>query len=185
MSAPNQTGTMDNSGRNVAAIAHRSSFAEAVVILRAQLGRIPAEHRDEWLRMLYGSYNQRYSNDGDRIWVTGAVMIPLSLGCFIALTQDRQVSGQHLLLLAVVSLALIVVWLIVAETHRRLQQESRAWLKAIEAVLGMDDMDPLKIEEHSRRELVPFAKIVKYMTWGLLAIEVVSWLAVLLTWPRV
>jgi hypothetical protein len=87
-------------------------------------------------------------------------------------------------LLAVVSLALIVVWLIIAETHRHLQQESKAWLKAIESVLGMDDMDPLKIEERSRRELVPFAKIVKYMTWGLLAIEVVCWLAVLFFWPR-
>ena len=72
-----------------------------------------------------------------------------------------------------------------AETHRRLQQESKAWLKAIESVLGMDDMDPLKIEERSRRELVPFSRIVKYMTWGLLATEVIAWLAVLLTWPRV
>ena len=184
MTAPKPAGAVTGS-TPVAGQAHPSSFAEAVGILRAQLARIPDEHRDEWLRMLYGNYNQRYSNDGDRIWVTGAVMIPLSLGCFIALTQDKEVTSQHLLLLAVVSLALIVVWLIVAETHRRLQQESKAWLKAIESVLGMDDMDPMKIEERSGRELVPFARIVKYMTWGLLAIEVVAWLLVLLTWPRI
>ena len=184
MTVPDRAGTME-SGAAVTNHPKRSSFAGAVLILRAQLARIPAEHRDEWLRMLYSSHNQRYSNDGDRIWVTGAVMIPLLLGCFIALTQDRQVSTEHLLLLAVVSLALIVVWLIVAETHRRLQQESRAWLKAIESVLGMDEMDPLKIDERSGRELVPFSQIVKYMTWGLLAIEVVAWLLVLLTWPRI
>jgi hypothetical protein len=184
MTVPDQANARDSGAALGTAGSSRSSFAEAVVTLRAQLTRIPAEHRDEWLRMLYANHNLRYSNDGDRIWVTGAVMIPLSLGCFIALTQDKQVSLPHLLLLAVVSLALIVVWLIVAETHRRLQQESKAWLKAIESVLGMDDLDPLKIEERSQRELVPFAKIVKYMTWGLLAIEVVSWLAVLLYWPR-
>ena len=73
----------------------------------------------------------------------------------------------------------------IAETHRRLQQESKAWLKAIESVLGMDDMHPLKIEERSGRELVPFSRILKYMTWGLLVIELVAWLLVLLTWPRV
>ena len=40
--------------------------------------------------MLYNTYSQRYAADGDRIWITGAVMIPLSLGTFIALTLSRQ-----------------------------------------------------------------------------------------------
>ncbi len=162
----------------------KSDDTGAVASLRAQLNRIPSERQDEWLRMLYGSYNQRYVSESDRIWVTGAIMIPLSLGGFVALTQDRQPTALHLWLLALVSVILMVVWLVIAEHHRTLQQESKVWLKAIELILDIGDTGPLKSEAKGFNKLFAFSSSVQYMTWGLLWLEIVAWSLILLYWPR-
>jgi len=156
------------------------AVADAYAQLSARLRQIPGERQDEWLRMLYNTYSQRYAADGDRIWITGAVMIPLSLGTFIALTQVSQPTTLHILLLALVSILLMVVWLVISEAHRAQQQESRRWIQAIGLIMFIEDEATLK-SQAARPQIVTAARAI---VWGLLGFEVAAWLIILVAWPR-
>ena len=139
---------------------------------------------DEWLRTLYESYTQRFLSDNSRIWITGSIMIPLSLAAFAALPTIECPTFIHLLVLAIASVAVMVSWLVIAENHRAFQEKSRAWIVAIEETLGLEETGGPKIRENLLNRMLTFAAAVQIMRWVLTFSVIIGWILVLVFWPR-
>lgn len=141
--------------------------------LREQLRKLETAERDEWLRLLYDRYTERFMKDNDRIWSTGAIMIPLSLGGFVALATIQVVTVAHVLSLALASIALMLFWEVTAENHRAFQQKSEKWIKAIEEEIGLTDTGGPKADAHRIAKLR-----VQAVRWYLFGFTVLCWLIV-------
>jgi hypothetical protein len=94
---------------------------------------------DEWLQIIYQSYSQRFISDNERIWATGAIMIPLALAIFVALPSIKEPTTLQLITLGIPSILVMMSWLVIAENHRAFQEKSRAWIVAIEETLGLQN----------------------------------------------
>ena len=140
--------------------------------------------RDEWLRTLYESYTERFLSDNSRIWITGSIMIPLSLAAFAALPTISCPKFIHLLTLAIASSAVMISWLVIAENHRAFQEKSRAWIVAIEETLGLEKTGGPKIRGNILNRILTFPAAVQIMRWGLAGAVVIAWILVLAFWPR-
>ncbi len=162
----------------------RTEFEAAREQLTERLKDRPSEQRDEWLRTLYENYTQRFISDNERIWTTGAIMIPLSLSGFVALTAIEQVKTVHLVFLAAASFLVILVWLIIAENHRAFQQRALVWTEAIECVLGLEGACKSKVRGGFLNRLLTFSGAVQFVRWGLTGLVLTGWVIVLLCWPR-
>lgn len=139
---------------------------------------------DGWLRTLYESYTQRFLSDSSRIWITGLIMIPLSLAAFAALPTIEKPTFIHLLVLAIASVAVMVSWLVIAENHRAFQEKSRAWIVAIEETLGLEETGGSKIRANLLNRMLTFAAAVQIMRWVLTFSVIIGWILVLVFWPR-
>ncbi|MDX1700213.1 MAG: hypothetical protein R3250_06310 [Melioribacteraceae bacterium] len=95
------------------------------------------DNLDEWLRTLYDSFLNRMLSDNERIWKTGVLFIPLSLSAFGALIAIDNIIWWKVAVLGFASSTIIRVWNIIAENHRTFQQNSEAWLIAIQETIGL------------------------------------------------
>ncbi len=140
---------------------------------------------DDWLKAFYSSYSQRFLSDNNRIWSTAQIMIPLSLAGFAALTALKEPQFVHLLTLALVSSAIMIIWLVIAENHRAFQDKSLEWLLEIEKLVVITD--PLPEKRPDRNFLVRLLTgkgAVRKMRFLLTFIVLVMWAVVLKYWPR-
>ena len=91
---------------------------------------------NDWLRILYSSYLQRFLSDNNRIWTTGQLMVPLAFAPFAAVPSlTYPFDLLKLLLFSFPSMGLIWLWIIIADNHRAFQEKSEEWLNRIEEVL--------------------------------------------------
>lgn len=91
----------------------------------------------DWLKLIYENRLQRFLHDNDRIWSSGALLLPLSLAPFLVLPSIRHPRVGHFAILGLASSILILAWLVIAESHRRYQTRSFETLKAIERHVGL------------------------------------------------
>ena len=78
----------------------------------------------------------RFHNE--RIWGTGAFLVPLALGGILAvprLGEDDQV--WEVLALGLASCVLMLLWFAVSESHRAAQQVDERWVRSLELRLGV------------------------------------------------
>ncbi len=170
---------------------HSDNFKSAVenltVKLKKNLVDSPAYadlRGDEWLRTFYDSFSNRWLADNDRIWRTGSILIPLSLAAFAALPTINCPKAIHLLTLAIISSALMMSWLVIAENQRALVQKSLAWIAAIEGVLGLENIGEPKVRGGFFNRIVTFRGAIRIIRWMLTILVIVGWLWVLKYWPR-
>lgn len=88
--------------------------------------RAEGENPHDWLKTLYKSFSDRMLSDNERIWRTGAILLPLSLSTFAAVVSIKDLHTWHIVVLGFTSSALIWSWLFIAENHRAFQQKSEA-----------------------------------------------------------
>lgn len=121
----------------------RDYFEDEVVKLTDIIAEMVDDQRKQgkdpnaWLQILYQSYASRFLSDNERIWNTGAIVIPLSLAGFVAVISLNKPQWPQVIVLMTGSIVLMFIWLMIAENHRAFQQKSQAWLVAIERTLKL------------------------------------------------
>lgn len=63
-------------------------------------------------------------------------MIPLAFGAAAALEANKDATSSQRLMAGFVGLALLVLWNVLADRHRALQDRSQSWLSSIEKIYG-------------------------------------------------
>ncbi|MAT05027.1 MAG: hypothetical protein CL424_08290 [Acidimicrobiaceae bacterium] len=92
----------------------------------------------------------RFHNE--RIWGTGAFLVPLALGGVIALPrlgEDDQV--WHVLALGLASSVLMLFWHAAAESHRAAQKVDERWVRSLELYLGVPPEALATLNGHGQR----------------------------------
>lgn len=130
---------------------------------------------DEWLRTLYSAYAERLRMDNERIWVTGAILLPLAITGFAAFVAINKPLLWHAVVLGLASSALAWFWLFIAENHRSFQRKSEAWLVAIQEVIGIKDTLSHKVTENRLNRLLTFRGAVQWTRWILVCTITVGW----------
>jgi hypothetical protein len=107
--------------------------ADAILRLADHLTTVEAD----WLPRIYEARTQRFLHDNDRIWSSGSLLVPLSLAPFLALSSIENLRAAHFVFLGIASTLLMFLWFVIAESHRRYQDESLLWITAIESQVGV------------------------------------------------
>lgn len=132
-----------------------------------------------WLQILYQNYSNRFHSDNDKIWSTGSILIPLSLAGFAAVVSVQNLGWPHVVVLASASIALMLVWLVIAENHRAFQQKSEAWLIAIERTIKLEGVGGPKVKGNFLNSLLTGKGAVQKMRWYLFVGVFLGWVIVL------
>jgi hypothetical protein len=125
------------------------------------------EDPNDWLKILYKAFSDRMLSDNERIWRTGAILVPLSLSAFAALVSLKELQPWQVLVLGSASSALLWCWLIIAENHRAFQQKSEAWLVAIQETIGIEKSGGAKVKGNMPNRFLTFRAAVQWMRWVL------------------
>jgi hypothetical protein len=131
---------MTNPICNVAAVAgKRDNQQMHVTEIEDELKKTPGVSHDVLLHV-YDARLQRYLSDNNRIWTTGALLIPLSLAGVALLSARAHPTIPQRIVVGAGSVLLILVWNIFADHHRGFQSRSEAWITAIEHHLGLPEI---------------------------------------------
>lgn len=130
------------------------------------------------LTTLYQEYNKRFLADNNRIWTTGATLVPLSLGAFGVLASINRPNLSQVIGFAVIGWLLMTIWLFIAENHRHFQNRSQEWLDEIEHAWGLPP-SPMRGAESF---LVRRGQIrrMRFVLWGTVTVAAV---VVVCVWP--
>lgn len=93
------------------------------------------ENANAWLQTLHQHYSNRFSEDNEKIWTAGSIMIPVSLAAIAAYVGLENPTKWDGVLLGAGSTILLGLWVLIAENHRRFQDKSKAWLDAIGQII--------------------------------------------------
>ena len=164
------------------------TFESIVEELKRQLSNLKLDDNIEKLKMLYDAYVTRFLAANNLIWTTGAIMIPLSLAPFAALPTLNCLTLTHKLTLAVISVTIFLSWLLIAENQRAIGEWLRAWIVAIEEVIGVKSLDfhsrtQGKIKSSLMNRFVTFKNAIQLMRWFLFALILMGWVLVIVLWP--
>ena len=158
------------------------SVKAAVEYLNGEIAKL-TPHRDtpknEWLRALYAAYTERFLSDNNRIWSTGAIMIPLSLAPFAILPAITKLQDIHFWVLSLASITVYLAWLVIADGHRQFQDKSVAWIAAIEQSIGIDAGSP-KVGTYWLTTVVT----IRRMRIAILFELIIGWVVAAKCWPR-
>jgi hypothetical protein len=122
---------------------------------------------DDWLKELYKAHTDRFMKENDRIWETGKILLPLSLGAFAAYGAVPEPKGSQIAL-ALASFGLLLIWHLIAACHRHFQDIHHSWLTAIERTLEISARRPrdrLSLEWVRRGFLVGVAVLWLALLW--------------------
>jgi hypothetical protein len=161
-------------------------FEEEVVKLMCIIGEMIKDQCKQgndpntWLQVLYQNYANRFLSDNGRIWSTGSILIPLSLAGFAAVIGLDDPHWSHVVVLMFASIALMFIWLVIAENHRAFQQKSKAWLTAIERTIKIEGVGDLKVKGNFWNQLLTGKCAVQNMRWYLFLAVVIGWIGVLI-----
>ncbi|WP_456506294.1 hypothetical protein [Arthrobacter sp. UYCu723] len=90
----------------------------------------------EELWHIYSAKSQLFLSDNNRIWTTGAIIIPLAFGAVAALWTIKDVTSAQRVGSGLAGFGLLLFWNFFADRQRILQKRSEAWLKAIDSIHG-------------------------------------------------
>lgn len=148
----------------------KDTVGPALAALRAE-GKDP----NDWLKTLYNAFGNRMLSDNERIWRTGAILVPLSLSAFAALVAMNSLRPWKVLVLGSASSALLWCWLIIAENHRAFQQKSEAWLLAIQETVGFERAGGPKVKGNAPNRFLIFSAAIQGMRWVLAVGVTAAW----------
>lgn len=131
---------------------------------------------DDWLKTLYTAFANRMLSDNERIWRTGAILVPLSLSAFAALVAMNPLSPWKVAVLGAASSALLWFWLVIAENHRAFQQKSEAWLLAIQETVGFERAGGPKVRGNALNQFLIFPAAIQGMRRVLAAGVTAAWI---------
>lgn len=160
-----------------------NQFDQTVDNLRKQLKNIPSDERHEWLRTLHSNYTQRFTKDNERIWTTGAIIIPLSLGGFVAFISIKDPTRPHAYVIGIASILLMLSWVFVAENFRAFQDKSLAWIRAVEKEAGIENSYGHKISGNIINRIFTFVGRIQVIRITLLILVIVGWIVIWMGWP--
>lgn len=149
----------------------KAAIAPAVAKLQAE-GKDPSD----WLKTLYTAFLNRMLSDNERIWRTGAILVPLALSAFAALVAMKDLDAWEVAVLGSASSVLLWWWLIIAENHRAFQQKSEAWLVAIQETVGFERAGGHKVRGNGLSRVVIFPGAVQLTRWGLPVVVTAAWI---------
>jgi hypothetical protein len=87
----------------------------------------------DWMKYLHSSYVTRYQADSDRTWSTATWLVALAWTLFpAAVALNQRLSPPVVIIYAVTSVALVLLWLAIASTHRVWASRSYDMVRAIE-----------------------------------------------------
>jgi hypothetical protein len=136
---------------------------------KTHLKRLRQEAEGEkWLQTLYTAYLQRFLSDNNRIWVTGQLLVPLSVAPLAVVATLKSPPVVSVLLLAACSVPLVWFWIVIAESHRSFQEIAHEWLSAIEETLEVDRRVAIKEGFTVRRIRLALASLITLIWIGLL-----------------
>jgi hypothetical protein len=138
---------------------------------------------DHWLQKLYDRKSERFLQDNERIWRTGAIFIPASVAGLTVVPTAMEKAPFVVVPVGLVSIGIMYLWIAIAEHHRDFQTTHHAWIDAIQVKLGISDPPPSKTRTSSglRSRLFPatvqaarkrLAALV-YWIWALLIVVAV------------
>jgi len=154
---------------------------EQAELLKKELENLTTKddpQKDEWLRKLYECYKDRFLSDNDRIWKTGAIMIPLSFAPLAILPSIESPEAVHFLILGIASLLIYAIWLIIADNHRVFQNKSMAWITAIEQSVNLVNTGEAKLGKSKLTKVIT----VKRMRYGVLIVLGILWVIAGIWW---
>lgn len=154
-----------------------TTIAELVNQLNNVSSGEEAELKHGWLQTYYSALNDRFLADIDRIWSTGAIMIPLSLGAAVALVTIDERTLWDAIFLAVPSIMLIVFWDLIVRRHNYFRDRSLRTMELIEAaVRSQPGLEIRKVEPEGW--YLAIHKLRRIFVIGIVAF----WLLTLLTY---
>ena len=117
---------------------YRQELEELRTELSSRLQQlITNEQGSDWLKTLYEKRTDRFISDNDKIWTTGQILIPIAIGAFGIYATLTKPDIYQVLILALLSVGLLVIWELIAVVHRRFQDIHECWLDAIEQRLSI------------------------------------------------
>lgn len=135
---------------------------------------------NDWLQTLYENYERRFLSDNNVIWSTGAILIPLSLAGFGAVLGRDQVHWTSVAVFLFASSLLMLIWNLIADTHRAFQEKSEAWLVAIERTIKLESVSDVKIFERGSASRLTRLVPLRRIRWTLLWVVLAGWGGVLI-----
>jgi hypothetical protein len=92
----------------------------------------------EDLRNIYAVKSQIFLSDNNRIWTTGAIIVPLAFGVVAALEANKDATSLQRFMAGLAGWMLLALWNLFADRHRAWQDDSKSWLRSIEKVYGCE-----------------------------------------------
>ena len=135
-------------------------------------------NNDEWLRKIYACYTERFLSDNCRIWKTGSIMIPLSFAPLAILPSIGRPHLIHCVILGLASIAIYIVWLLIADNHRAFQKKSISWITAIENTINLVNIGGSTVGEYILTKFIT----VRWMRNGIFIMLVLLWFIAALWW---
>jgi hypothetical protein len=133
-----------------------------------------------WLNTLHTSYVSRYQADIDRTWSTATWLVALAWTLFpAAVAFNQRMTPGVVLIYGITSIALVLLWLVIASVHRVWASRSYDIVRAIERLLlGTTEDDKLRAEL-KRRHRAPWllgGYPMWFVRWLILAGTVAGWI---------
>lgn len=102
---------------------------------------VTQEKNSDWSKTLYESYFELFRHDNSQIWITGAILIPLSLA---GLTAYKESDSSQVILMASGSIVMIWFWYFMQRKFRAFQNGNLKVIEEIEKALGLDVIKKLR-----------------------------------------
>lgn len=136
---------------------------------------VTKKENSDWSKTLYESYSELFRHDNSQIWITGAILIPLSLA---GLTVYKEACASQVILMALGSGAMIWFWYFMQRKFRAFQDGNRRVTDTIEEALGLESVKKLRKPilglEFKYLRGIPIKWLNLYMAWAITIIWVLA-----------
>jgi len=127
-----------------------------------------------WIETIYKSRTDRLISENSKIWTTGRIFIPVSIGVFGVYATLEHPTLTQTYILAAISISLLLIWQAISFVHKNFQTVHSDWLERIEKVIEIES--PIK-EEGFLEKVFKLGKI----RLALIVIVILLWAAIIIT----
>lgn len=153
--------------------------AEIERLLREFLGTTDLDEAEQhaiaresdWLKILHTSKLEQHLADQGRIWIAGAIFLPLSLAPFTVFAIRRSVSLSQVILAALGSLLLLLAWHLMARWMQWHADRNLDWVRGVrrEVGIGRSTRDDEPMTQWHLRTLLVWCVATAWLVVGVLA----------------
>jgi hypothetical protein len=120
---------------------------------------------DKWMLDLHRDLTARFISDNTRIWTSGSIFVGIAFAS-LAISPDSIGRGAPAYAVAITSVALVVIWNLIADRLRQFQERAFRWIEAIEKVY-LPESAPVATR-------LPFLRI-QSLRWSLSIVLAIGW----------